>query len=72
MLDKLLTPEEAATALGVQVGTVRVWAAERRIPTIRVGRLLRFRVADVQAWLEEHRAPAEWRAPRRRAAVGGT
>jgi excisionase family DNA binding protein len=32
---------------------------ERRIPVVRVGRLIRFDPVDLDAWLDEHRSSAE-------------
>jgi hypothetical protein len=32
---------------------------ERRIPVVRVGRLIRFDPVDIAAWLDEHRTSAE-------------
>lgn len=46
----LVTAREVATILGVDVETVRLWARQRKIPSLKFGyRTLRFRMADVLA-----------------------
>ena len=51
-LPVLLTIEDVATHLGVTVRHVRRLVAERRIPFIKWGRLLRFDPADLDRWIE--------------------
>lgn len=48
---------ELASLLGVGERYVRRMVAERRIPMVKVGRLIRFDLADVRAWLEKQRRP---------------
>ncbi len=52
-MEKLLSPQEAAELLGVQVCTVYTWAYRRQIPSQKVGRLLKFSPAALQKWLKE-------------------
>ena len=51
---KLLTRAEAAEFLGVTAGTLAVWLCEGRysLPVVRVGRSVRYRLADLEAWLD--------------------
>lgn len=55
-LEPLVTVEEAATFLGVQVGTVYLWAETERIPSYKVGNLRRFRLSDLEAHVQAGRA----------------
>lgn len=55
---RLLNIGEVAEMLGVEVRHVRRLVAERRIPLIKWGHLLRFDPADIEAWLEHARRPA--------------
>ena len=58
-LPRLLTIEEVADHLGVNVRHMRRLVAERRIPYVKWGRLLRFDPAEIDAWLADARvAPA--------------
>ena len=50
-LPRLLTIEQIADHLGVSVRHVRRLVAERRIPFVKWGHLLRFDPAKVSAWL---------------------
>jgi excisionase family DNA binding protein len=50
---RLLSIPELADYLGVTVGTVRTWRANRSGPRgIKIGRLVKYRVSDVELWLE--------------------
>jgi excisionase family DNA binding protein len=49
----LLTVAEVAAQLGVSVHTVYSWVAQRRLPFLKVGRLLRFDARTIEAWLHE-------------------
>jgi excisionase family DNA binding protein len=51
--DELLTPAEVAAWLQVPLSTLRIWRHRREgPPAVKVGRLLRYRTAAVEAWLE--------------------
>jgi len=54
LTDHLLTPPEAAAYIGVSENTLSVWRCVGRyaIPFIKVGRLVRYRASDLDAWLE--------------------
>lgn len=55
-MDKLLTTIEVATLLGVAPETVRFWRHNGTGPPARkVGRFVRYRVADVEAWIDGRR-----------------
>jgi excisionase family DNA binding protein len=51
--------EAVARRLGVQVRHVRRLVAERRIPFIKWGHLLRFDPAEIEHWLDCARRPPE-------------
>lgn len=54
-LPRLLTSEELAEFLGVPKGTLYDWSSAGKGPTaIRVGKHLRYRVADVEKFLDEN------------------
>ncbi len=54
----LLTLPEAASLLRLRVSTLRAWILQRRIPYVKVGRLVRLRRADVEALIERSVVPA--------------
>lgn len=56
--DRLLSPEQLATFLGVPLATVYRWRTRGGGPRgIRVGRHVRYRLSDVESWLEDHADP---------------
>lgn len=52
-MEKLLTPAEVAELLGIAVQTIynRIQEGRPLPPYVRLGRLLRFKAADVYAWI---------------------
>ena len=50
--NELLTVHEAAAYLGVAVQTLHNWrsSGRYRLPCLRVGRLVRYRRSDLDAW----------------------
>jgi predicted DNA-binding transcriptional regulator AlpA len=56
-MEKLLTPNEVADILGVTSHTLAVWRCCRRYnrPWIKVGRKVRYRASDVEAFIESRR-----------------
>lgn len=55
---RTLTLVEAAQATGIAERTLRHLVSTRRLPYLKVGRYLRFRPADLQAYLDEAMRPA--------------
>ncbi len=47
--------EEAAEFLGVSLRTIRYWVAQRKVPYFHLGRFVRFKPADLTAFLESGR-----------------
>ena len=50
----LLTPAQVAEFLGVSIETLNVWRATNRykLPYVKAGRLVRYRVQDLLAFVE--------------------
>ena len=52
--DRLLTVEDLAKYLGVPVATLYAWRYHHQGPPgFRVGRHLRYRWADIEAWISD-------------------
>jgi len=53
----LLSPPQAAEILGVTVATLATWRCTGRvgIPFVRIGRAVKYRVADLEAWIDANR-----------------
>ena len=57
MVERLMTPQEAADRLVVSTKAVREWLRTRRLKGVKVGRLWRIRESDLEAFLVEPDAP---------------
>jgi excisionase family DNA binding protein len=55
---RLLTVREAAQMLAVSVSTLYGWAWQRRIAFVKVGRGLRFDMADLEKFIQTNRTQA--------------
>jgi len=51
---RLLNVQEAAEYLGLEIGTVYKKSRLRELPSVKVGRALRFDVMALQRFIEEH------------------
>jgi len=52
---RLLNVEEAAEYVGYTPAAVRHMVTKRQLPCVRNGRTVRFDVADLDRWIEEHK-----------------
>jgi excisionase family DNA binding protein len=58
-VERLMAPDEVAARLSVPLATVRFWRSAGTGPrSIKVGRHVRYRPQDVEAWLEQNSTPA--------------
>lgn len=48
-MDQLMTVKEAAKTLAVSEAAIRKWIYQKRLPRVKVGRLTRLRLEDVEA-----------------------
>ncbi len=55
MEESLWTVEETAAYLGCSPKTVYGWAASGKIPSFKLGGLVRFKREDINAWIEQNR-----------------
>ena len=51
-MEKLLDVKQVSELLAVRESTLRAWVFQRKIPFIRVGRLVRFRPSVLEKWLQ--------------------
>ena len=52
-MNRLLTAPEVADLLGVHVNWIYTEAKAGRLPSVLVGRQRRFRLADLERWLDQ-------------------
>lgn len=46
---------ELAEYLGITTGTLYGWVCKRRLPYLKVGRLVKFDLHEIEVWLKERR-----------------
>ena len=46
--------DKASEYLGIEKSTLYQITMRRQIPVVKVGRLNRFRIQDLDAWIEDH------------------
>lgn len=56
-MDKLLTPAELSGLTGLRLSTIYAYSYRRRLPTIKLGNRLRFRLSDVEKWIKQGERP---------------
>ena len=66
MVSPYMTVQDVAAYLRVKPKTIYAWASERRIPTVKLNGLLRFRREEIEAWAKS----SERRATPAPAALG--
>ncbi len=54
-VERLRTAAEVAELLGLSTSTILDWFEAGRLPGFKLGTAVRFRPAEVEAWLEEQR-----------------
>ena len=55
MTERLLTAREVAELLGFSAATIVDWAEAGKLPAFKVGGRLRFRLSEVEPWLDDQR-----------------
>ena len=58
MVKRFLNKSELAEYLGIKEGTVSVWVCHKKIPYVKVGRLVKFDLRNIDKWLEERSVEA--------------
>ena len=56
---KLLNIDETSAYLGIKKPTLYSWVFQKKIPYIKVGRMIRFNVNELLLWLEEKSVKAK-------------
>lgn len=51
-VERWLSLEEIAIHLGVSKDTIRIWIKKETIPFHKIGRQYKFRISEVDAWVE--------------------
>jgi excisionase family DNA binding protein len=57
--NSLIDTTECAELLGISPGTLRHWVSQRKISFVKIGRLTKFKLADIQKYIDDHTVQAE-------------
>ncbi len=52
-MEKLLSIEELSEKLGIPITTIYSWTSKKKIPYIKLGRLVRFKESEIQEWISK-------------------
>lgn len=55
MPKRLVNTQELAKYIGITEGTARVWTCHKKIPYIKVGKLVKFDLNEIDKWLDERK-----------------
>ena len=59
-MEELLGIQDVSRLLKIRESTLRAWVFQRRIPVVRIGRLVRFKRSELERWIrDEHRRDAK-------------
>ncbi len=59
--EPLWTVAQVAEFFSVTTRTVRAWQVERQLPFLKIGGVVRFRPAEIEAWADDHRDDVSFR-----------
>ena len=59
----LIDVGQAAVRLGVSVRYVRRLVSEQRLPYVKVGKFVRFDLAELEQWIDDRRVEVKYRSP---------
>ena len=54
-LPRYLTPQQLARYLGIAIQTVYEWTSQKRVPYIKLGRLVKFDQREIDDWMKTQR-----------------
>ena len=54
MSEPLMGMDECSRFLGISKGTLYQWVCQRRLPVVKVGSKNKFRVQDLENWIEQN------------------
>ena len=55
MEKRFVGPQELSQLLDLKVDTIYAWAWQRKIPYFKIGRLVKFDLKEIEAWLKDKR-----------------
>ena len=59
IVENWISITEAATHLGVKVDTIRAWIKKTDIPAHKIGKLWKFKISELDAWVKSGKSAIE-------------
>ncbi len=56
--EQLMSVKDVAQYLQVDMSTIYLWSQRGQMPAMKVGRMWRYRRAEIDAWLNQRRSPS--------------
>jgi excisionase family DNA binding protein len=57
---QFLSPQELSAYIGLSLNTIYSWVSQKRIPYIKVSRLVKFNISEIDNWMKAMRvAPTD-------------
>ena len=53
LIKRFFNKKELSEYIGITQGTLSVWVCHRKIPYVKVGRLVKFDMKKIETWLED-------------------
>ena len=60
MAQRYLSPQELAEYLGLSVQTIYEWTSQKKIPYIKLGRLVKFDITEIDVWIKSHKVEPKY------------
>ncbi|MDR2758652.1 MAG: helix-turn-helix domain-containing protein [Spirochaetaceae bacterium] len=57
MLEHLIDIAELERRTAIKQATLRKYVAQRKIPFVKIGRLVRFDLSEIESWIRERKVP---------------
>ena len=55
MTKRYLSPKELSEYLGISIQTIYEWTSQRRIPFVKLSRLVKFDITAIDDWMKSQR-----------------
>jgi excisionase family DNA binding protein len=55
MIKRYLSPKELSEYLGISIQTIYEWTSQRRIPFVKLSRLVKFDITAIDDWMKSQR-----------------
>lgn len=58
-IDILLDISDVSDIIGVKINTLYSWVHQKKIPYIKIGRMVKFKPSDIDKWINEKKVKVQ-------------